>query len=385
MSLENLALSYEHFTRIEKKIRFNDTISAFYNQMFDDTNDLTFQNRARSVDLCSKYLDIDYYRLQGVKCIKRINLCKDRFCQNCQSLLAQQRELKYTPILDEYAKDFDLYHVVFTVPNCDSDALLPMLKLMYKKFGYMVRYFKGQKKIKHINFRKYGFQGAIRALEITQNPDDRTYHPHFHCVFIMKKGLVLDKSYVNQYSYKGSKLERKFSELEILMQKVWFLLITGQEVNYDSIKTCGQGYSVIVDPADGNYHQVFKYAIKGCFQDDHIFDYDTFKTLYAALHSRRIIQAYGVLHNIDFEADEILDDQTDAEYDQIITELERVEKPVFIAETLNVVMLETLRANVRYISKANLKAILARGDPGSKSDAPAQACAVSWACSYVVE
>lgn len=364
MSVENIALTYDHFTRIEKKIRFNDTISSFYNQMYEETNDQTFQNRAKSVDLCSKYLDIDYYRLQGVKCIKRINLCKDRFCQNCQSLLAQQRELKYTPILDEYAKDFDLYHVVFTVPNCSGEELRSMLRVMYKKFGHMIRYFRGNASIKGINFRKYGFQGAIRALEITQNLGEHTYHPHFHCIFIMKKGLVLDKSYINQYSYKGSELERKFSELEILMQKIWYLLLNGEEVNYDSIRSCGQGYSVIADPADGHYHQVFKYAIKGCFQDDRIFDYETFKTLYAALHSRRILQAYGVLHNIDFEADEILDDQADEQYDQIITELGRIEKPVFIAETLNVVLLETLRGNVRYISKGNLKALLARTESG---------------------
>lgn len=375
MSLENLALSYEHFTRIEKKIRFNDTIASFYRQMFEETADFTFQNRSRSVDLCSKYMDVDYYRLQGVKCIKRINLCKDRFCQNCQSLLAQQREIKYTPILDAYSKDFDLYHVVFTVPNCIGDDLCRTIDAMYKKFAYMVRYFNERKRIRGISFAKYGFQGAIRSLEITQNLSEHTYHPHFHCIFIMKKGLVLDKSCINQYSYEGETLQRKFSELEILLQKIWYLLLNGVEVNYDNIHSCGQGYSVIADPAEGNYHQVFKYAVKGCFKDDKIFDYETFKTLYAALHSRRIIQAYGVLHNIDFDADDILDEQTDEQYDAVIQKLEQIEKPVFIAETLNIVMLEVLRSNVRYISKANIKALLARGDPDSKSDAPAQACA----------
>ena len=360
MEVDRLSIPYEYFSKMEKKTRHNDEIADFYRQLFEETEDFVFDSRAKSVDLCTKYIDVDYYRLQGVKNIKRINHCKDRFCPHCQSLFAQKREMKFSPVLDGFAEDFDLYHVVFTVPNCSGEDLKKTVDLMYKKFGYMMRYFKGDAKVAGVDFVQYGYAGGLRSLEITQNFKDMTFHPHFHCVMLLRKGLQLEKTQINEYSFDGRKLSRKFSELEILMQKIWYLLMNGQQVNKRAIEELPQGYSVIADPAEqGKYHQIFKYAIKGCFKGDQLYDYNTFKTLYYALHSRRILQGYGVLHNYDFEEDEILDEETDEQYDALLQRLEYIEKPVFVAEGLNEVLCESLKGNVRYISKANFKKLLA--------------------------
>ena len=287
MSLQDVSIPYESFNKIGKRIRNNDIISGYYNQLFDETGDYVFENRARSVNVCGKYIDFEYYRLQGVKDVKRINLCKDKFCPNCQAIIAQKREQKFSPVLDALAEDYSLHHVVFTVPNCSPEQLKPTLNAMYRKFGYMVRYFDGRKKISGVNFGQYGYAGAIRSLEITQDFKENTFHPHFHCIFLLRKGLELEKQHINQYSFDGSKLVRKFSDFEILLQKIWYLLMNGIEVNTTSIQDLRQGYSVIADPAEqGKYHQLFKYAIKECFKDGQIYDFETFKTLYYALHSR---------------------------------------------------------------------------------------------------
>ena len=363
MEIGSFAVPYEYFNKIDKRTQHNDILSDYYARLYEETNDEIHNNRSTSVRLCGKYMDFDYYRLQGVKELKRINLCRDKFCSNCQALLAAQRLHKYTPVLNGYAEEYDLYHVVFTLPNCTAEELRPTLDLMYKKFGYMTRYLRGVKKIKGIDFTLYGYQGAVRSLEVTQNFNTGTFHPHFHCIFILAKGLNLEKCHINQYSFDGDKLINEFSDFEILLQKVWRLVLEGKKVKKSSLDELKQGFSVKADLLkDGDYKEVFKYAVKGCLKDGKLYDYESFKTLYYALYGRRIIQGYGVLHSLKFEDDEIIEDETDTEYDALIGTLQALEKPVFTYESLNEVLLETLRCNVVYISKSNFRRVLAESE-----------------------
>ena len=356
MEISDFQLQYDYFNQIDKHIRFNDQLADFYRELYDETADESVGTHARRVELCSKYLDFDYYRLQGVKAFRRINLCHDRFCANCQGLLARKRELKYGPILDDFAKTYSLWHVVFTVPNVSGEELRPQLQLMYKKFGYMMRYLKGDAKISGVNFLQYGFAGAIRSLEITQNFESGTFHPHFHCVFMLRKDLQLEKTQLNSYSFSGSTLRRRFSEFEILLQKVWYLLLNGEEVNAPALDELAQGYSVIADPMEpGNYREIFKYAIKGCFKDDALYDFESFRTLYYALYNRRVLQGYGLLYRLDFEHDAILEDEADEAYDVLIGALGSLEEPVFYAEKLEETLAECRRGNIRYISKGSFR------------------------------
>lgn len=360
MNIDEQSITHEHFADLDKRIRFNDYISAYYTQMYCETDDEIYQHRADSVNLCLKYWDVEYYRMQGVKDIQRVNLCKDKFCFNCQSMLAIKRQVKYTPVLDEYKQTHDIWHIVFTVPNCEGAELRRILVTMYKKFGYMMRYFKGQKKIRGIAFGCYGYLGAVRSLEVTQNCETGEFHPHFHCMFILRKDLEFGGRYINSYSYSYGSKVRYFVDFEILLQKIWYLLMNGKEVTESAIGDLKEGYSVTADCVrDGQYHEVFKYAIKGSFKDGSIYNYDTFKTLYTALHNRRIIQGYGVLHKCtETENEQILGDELESMYLQLIEELIRWEEPVRVCETLDRVLTDSKRSEINYISKSNLKSIL---------------------------
>lgn len=357
--MSSVALQYEDFDKVYKRTKYNDILSLYYERLYDETNEDTHYNRINSVDLCGKYFDFDYYRFQAVKALTRMNLCRDKFCPNCQSLLATRRLFKYQPYLDSYAKDNGLYHVVFTVPNCTDVDLKVMVSLMYKTFGHVMRYLRGNLKIKGIDFTQYGWLGCIRSLEVTQNHENGTFHPHFHCIFIMKKDLVFDKVHKNQYSYDGRKLVRLFSDFEILLQKIWYLCFTGVRCTLKEIENLKQGFSVIVDECKpGDYKEVFKYAVKGCFKGDEIFTYESFKTLYYALHSRRVIQGYGVLRVLDFENDDIIEDEIDDVYDKYISKLAAFESPVKKIETLSEVLTETLNGNYIYVSKSSFRRVL---------------------------
>lgn len=356
--MEIHAIEKEYFEDLSEKTRKNAQIAGFYDGLFFDTGDFAFQERARAVAVCCKWWDMDYYRLQAVKDIKRVNLCRDKFCYNCQSLLAIKRQNKYAPMLDKLYKDYTLCHVVVTVPNVPylpQEGLKSTIKKMYLRFKHLTRFLSGDKKVRNVNFTQYGYSGAVRALEVTTNAEN-TFHPHFHCIMLLRKGYKPERKYTNAYSYDHGQLTRKFSDLEILLQKVWYLLMNDIPVTRESIEGLKEGYSVIVDEVPkGEYHEVFKYACKGAFKDGTIYDRVVFRALFYALHGRRMIQGYGVLHNFKDEDGAILEADLTENYEAMIAQLQYLEDPIFVCEHLE----QLIEQNYcRYISKSNLRKLL---------------------------
>ena len=326
---------------------------------------------AQNVRDCSKLWDVDYYRLQGVKDILRTNLCKNRFCDNCQNAISIQRERKYAPFLDALARLYDIYHVVFTIPNPEREELRPAVDNMYKQIGYIVRLFAGNAKIKGVDFEKYGFLGAVRSLEITKGSDGDTFHPHFHCLFIMRKGLRLDcnRTHINRFSFNNPDIKRKhrkkyvgrvdryFSDFEILLQKVWRLRIDGVKVNLKNIASLQEGYSVICDNADKDYKEVFKYATKGVFkdgEDNAARGYVDFVPLVYTLYRRKLIQGYGLLNKYKFDITIEQDARADAEYNSVVQKLRELESPERVFEYLTEINKELQSKNITYISRSTI-------------------------------
>ncbi len=187
MDLNNLIVSEKNIRKGYHRVSRNSEIAEYYSLMADEQNCASLSNRSESVKQCYRFWDIAYYRQQKVKDIKRITLCRDKFCCNCQNSVARKREEKYTAVLDDLRKRFDIYHVVLTVPNCNGNSLSGTIDNMYAKFPYLIQYLQGKRKANDINFIKFGFVACIRALEVTtkQLPHTTEYHPHFHCLFLI--------------------------------------------------------------------------------------------------------------------------------------------------------------------------------------------------------
>ena len=364
MEIRQNSIDGEYFADIHAKTARNADLAEFYDNLFAETDNFAYQGRANAIRVCCQWWDTDYYQMQNVKDIKRVNLCRDRFCLNCQSMIALKRQGKYSPKLDELYEDFALFHMVLTVPNCEGDELPPVIRRMYLKFKHLTRFLSGDKHIRGVEFGKYGYAGAVRALEVTYKPATQ-FHPHFHCIVLLRKGLELPKKHVNKFSFDDGVLSRKFSDLEITLQKVWRLLMDGETVTREALERLSEGYSVILDPiAKGEYHEVFKYACKGTFDPREgapIYDENVFRALYYSLHNRRMIQGYGALHNFQDEAGEILEADLEQNYAEMLAELQAVEKPVFRAETLQEILAEKKRTGKQpcaYVSRSNLKRLL---------------------------
>ncbi len=358
----------KHFQELKEHIQHNYQIADFYYDFYEETREEKFLNKSKSVDLCCKYWDIDFYHMQNVKDIQRVNLCHDKFCFNCQSMLASKRQLRFAPKLNELRKAYMVAHMVVTVPNCEFDELLPLLDRMYQKFPHMIRFLKGQKKVRGVDFLQYGYGGAVRGLEVTQNKETKQFHPHFHCMVLFRPDLDLKGKYKNSYSYDDGRLVRKFSELEVLLQKVWYLLVNDQRVTAEAIAELKEGYSVIIDDSKGHYHEAFKYACKGAFDESKgafIYNGLTFRTLYEALYSRRMIQGYGALHNFNDLNGEILESELQEIYAKIVEELQAIEKPEKYVESLDDIIEQS--SYCKYISRSNLKRLLIERQKGKQN------------------
>ena len=367
----------DKFGKVSRRIKKNDVIGDYYMQLYEETEVETLLRWADRVKSCCKLWDVDYYRFQGVKDIKRTNLCRSRFCDNCGNAQAIHRENKYAPFLDALARLYDIYHVVFTWPNAAPEELLPSVNNAYKQFAYMTRLFTGNAKIRGISFEGYGLLGAVRALEITKNKYDGTFHPHFHCLFILKKGLKLDtrRKHVNSFSFSNPDIkkshkrreygapERYFSDFEILLQKIWYLRFNGIKVTRDSISNLKEGYSVICDNAEGKYHEVFKYATKGIFKETEdgtpLNGYNDFVPLFYTLYRRKLIQGYGLLNKYKFEITLELDAKADEEYNRIIDVLRELESPERVFEYLTEIQSQLQTKEVTYISRASVAQLMA--------------------------
>lgn len=366
-----LQVNCKQFDKVDRRTEKNGYISYLYRKLSDEIGDESLQITANRVFSCSRYYEIDYYVDQKVKDVQRTYFCHNRFCDNCQNAYAVQREFKYTPVLDQLSKLFHLYHIVFTVPNCYSDQLLITLDQMQNSFGYINRYLNGNLKIKGIDFLKYGYSGCIRALEITKSKKG-DFHPHFHCLFLFRNDLSKfpewKKHNVNSYSFDNPDVvlhkkksygtpQRYFSDFEILLQKIWRLKFDGIKVTRDNLEGIKEGYSVIVDPAKGRYHQVFKYATKGLFKKtDGDLNYRDFVNLHFALQNRRIIQGYGVFFHCDFEEINL---DTDKYYNRLVAILRSNEYPIPEIEKLDQILTAQLHAkDITYISRQSMRRIM---------------------------
>ena len=399
----------ERFLKLERRVRKNEYISSFYESLWQSWIDdyalhYDVDSVTASEDLigslcafpyekhvyksefqvknCSRWFQTEYYPLQSVKDLTRTYTCNNKFCEGCQSVLAQQRYEKFSPFLEALSTQHYIAHVVLTVPNCDFTDLKLVLDNMYNQKKFLIRYLKGDARVKGIDFSKYGYQGAVMALEITKSERDGKAHPHFHCIMVFEKNKYVfgRRVYTNSYSFNNEdrkKLHRKknlfepdvrlFNAFEILLQKVWYLRINHIEVNKENIDNLKEGYSCIVERAE-EFHEVFKYATKGVIKwsddkDNILSCYSDFIYSDMALYRRRMIQAYGCLRKIPIPDEVDQSSDNDKLYEELCAKLRAMESPIEQRELLDSLLEEQKTyKHIKYISRKNFLALIGGDD-----------------------
>ena len=330
--LKDIQITNDFINDVINNNGYNSIILDYYKR-FEEEEHIDLTNKINSIDNCNSIWTLDKYELQRIKDFKKTNLCKDKFCNNCKKVKQASRLSQFVPELKKIEEEFDLFHVTLTVPNVEGhnyDKLTKTIKTMFDSYRKLNHYLLDIKSIKDISFKKYFYVGSIRSLEVTYKND--SYHPHLHCIFAMKKGLKLSKRFTNTYSNSKKNGKRKFSQFEILIQKIWRLTNEGIKVTKKIIDDLDIGYSCSVDKIEEeHYYEVFKYMTKSNSDDDEDFmSYDNFKVLYYSLKSIRQIQGYGILYNL--KDKENYEEEFEYLYDNIISELKEKEQPIEVME-----------------------------------------------------
>ncbi len=359
-------VSATSFEQLPRRLKYNKVISSYYDTLANELKEdellsdkyLGYADRIKS---CSLIWDVLHWKKMKVKSIEGTNLCRDRFCPNCQSALALKRYRKNFPIIKQFADEGNkVYHCVFTVKNCSGLILKNVLDNMCNSFSRFVKFLSCRKNIGEYDLKVLGYVGAIRAVEVTYNEEDDSYHPHYHCLFVFSNDLFEDKVYRNSfsYSYKHDDIT-EFSELEVLFQKIWYLLINGITVNYDNIENLPLGYSVMFNKAEPkDYKEVFKYAFKNDLNGDKCFDYERFKVYRENLTKLKFIQGYGAFFGFKFDDETLTDEDLELFYNELRAELYEQEEPVLLHEKSTDVLKNMERKDDVYITSGSTKTYL---------------------------
>lgn len=343
LNLDNAIITGDFLTSVINNIEYNKVIIEYYVKYSIENENLknlgkefffnpgTILNNSLNISSCNKFWELDKYDSQKVKDFQRTNLCRNKFCSNCKKVIQSSRMAKYIPELEKYQDG--LYHLVLTLPNVNGNTLRSTINHMSKCFRKLIQIIRGYRHINGLDFSSWGYKGAVRSLEVTYKDDN--YHPHYHVALVLDSEFMSKKDITNNYSYNyktGIKeLNRLFNKEEIIIQKLWYLLINNIRITKDNIDNLDLGYSCMLDKFHkDNYKELFKYLTKETDEKGEVLKYDNFKTLYYSLYRIKQIQGYGCLYsitdNLDLESFEL-------EYEELIKRLNKKENPVKVIET----------------------------------------------------
>jgi hypothetical protein len=341
LGISDVAIDRAHLKSANKNVFYNKKVAEYYERLMKDPfhSDLMLRidRKLEKLESCNRYWELDVYKKGEVKEFLSTILCGDKFCNNCKKVKQAHRMRQFNGHIMKSAKESNLSQLVLTVPNCNGEELSDTIRRMFKSFTRLITYFKESKRIKGLDFGKLiNYKGAIRSLEITYQGDE--YHPHLHVLIAHKKSFGKGK-HINKYSFdKHNKKDiRKFTDFEILIQKIWRLLNTGIEVKLENIKDLDIGYSCTMDKfKEDDFLELFKYMTKAVTEEEgKVMTYENFKELYFTLNRVRQIQGYGIYYNVkDTEITEDVFEDTMTEYDELIESLRQKENPERVDQTL---------------------------------------------------
>ncbi len=172
-----------------KKVR-SSLMAAHYEGLEKRTDAPYYGKKAEKVSDCAECLTFRRDNETGRLRLYQAYFCKVRLCPMC----AWRRSLKIAYhnklIVEEANRQYKpaWIFLTLTVRNVDGDHLKQAISDMMKGFNRLMKY-------KKVNSSALGY---FRALEITKNHEENTYHPHFHVLVPVKKSYFTGKSYIKQ-------------------------------------------------------------------------------------------------------------------------------------------------------------------------------------------
>ncbi|WP_288924698.1 protein rep [Aminobacterium colombiense] len=135
-------------------------------------------NKAARVMECGTQVQIAYIEADEEYRLKHANFCRERLCPMCAFHRSKQIFGEVSRVMDGVQKERpELVPIFLTLTVRNSSAA--------EMDGTLNKVFKGWNQLMANKRMKRLIAGYFRALEITYNEQEDTYHPHIHAILLM--------------------------------------------------------------------------------------------------------------------------------------------------------------------------------------------------------
>lgn len=219
------------------------------------------------------------------------NFCRDRLCPMCSWRRSYKIFAQVSQIMSRIGGKYKFIMLTLTVPNCAPDELTETVQRLFGAWGKLIR----RKAF------KTAVKGYFRALEVTRNKKNGTYHPHFHCILAVPLDYAESDLYIPRDEW--LKMWRKCYQDESIIS----LDVRMAKGKNAETENCVEALSSAVA-------EIAKYAVKSSdylIKDDEALTDDIVSRLSSSLWHRRLSQFGGVFQEV--AQDLKLDDAEDGD------------------------------------------------------------------------
>lgn len=272
---ESLNLLYSKwYYAMYKENEFNKNISSKY------------LKKSRRIERCLRYNNED----------GKAKRCQDRFCSYCRSReimkVLNNEKIKNMSDSNRYS-----YALTLTIPSVKEMDLKNSIKNMNKSFNRFIRALKSECKSQSHGFkdRIITVNTGIRILEVNYNKNNKTYHPHFHCIIYSNEYFPdkLEKKFIGGYRKKEDKYHM-YSDLDIQMMKLWYMSYNQMRISVKEYKKLSNNYKdlYMCDIRSINKDEINRF-LRYSLKPININSYREFKIIALALENSRLYQLFG--------------------------------------------------------------------------------------------
>lgn len=150
-------------------------------KLADSFHRLGENKRAGRILFCGSELTFRRDLETGEKTLEHANFCRERLCPMCQwrrSLKIFRQVSQVMDKVEQQQPDLVPIFLTLTMRNCEPEKLGQTVDEIFQGWYQLTKH----RKIKRVG------QGWFRALEVTYNEKQNTFHPHLHAILLVDKG-----------------------------------------------------------------------------------------------------------------------------------------------------------------------------------------------------
>lgn len=201
------------------------------------------------------------------------NFCRERLCPMCSWRRSYKIFGQMSQIMNYLGNNYRFIFLTLTVPNCKPEELSGLIDDMLK----------GWHKLVNRKAFKRAVKGFFRALEVTRNKKNGTYHPHFHVVLAVLPSYFNHDDYIKRdewlHMWQQSMKDDSITQVDVRVMR-----------NKKTGETSGEALTSAVAEAAKYAVKSADYVFKG---NDKLMD-SIVLTLSSALSHRRLTALGGV-------------------------------------------------------------------------------------------